>query len=152
MNISFDTEFHNIYNPNFSSQESSRSLSSIGRSVNEDGLHVQIDDSDNIYPSSRSSSSSSTPSVAEERDTISLTPNAITPNLSHIMNICSISKIEQPSLLTADSGLTPLNYRNPKSSLSYYHNHHQSSLQNPSLNPTQNLQSKSKKNFDKSLQ
>lgn len=33
-------------------------------------------------------------SVAEERDTISLTPNAITPNLSRLMNVCSFSKNE----------------------------------------------------------
>jgi len=42
-------------------------------------------------------------SVAEERDTISATAIAVTPNISRIMNICSISKIEQHSLLTIDS-------------------------------------------------
>ena len=42
--------------------------------------------------------SSSELSVAEERDTITATPNAATPNLSRIMNICSISKIEQYSI------------------------------------------------------
>lgn len=64
------------------------------------------------------SDSSSSPSVAEERDTISVTPIAITPNLSRIMNICSISKIEQPSIITAESECTPKPFRAPKSQLS----------------------------------
>lgn len=116
MNISFDSEYHNIYDPRFSSEESSRSLSSIERSVYEDCLPLEIEESDEDY-----SSSSSTPSVAEERDTISLTPNAITPNLSRIMNICSISKIEQPSIITVESiGPTPIPYRSTKSYLSYH--------------------------------
>lgn len=39
--------------------------------------------------------SSSEMSVAEERDTISVAPNTgVTPNMSRIINICSISKIE----------------------------------------------------------
>lgn len=120
-NISFDSDVHNIYDPVFSSEGSDRSLSSIARSVYDDVMQpvleidVDIDDDENY-----SSNSSSNPSVAEERDTISLTPNAITPNLSRIMNICSISKIEQPSVLTLDSNNTPSIYRNPKSSLSYH--------------------------------
>jgi len=47
--------------------------------------------------------SSSQMSVAEERDTITVTPNAATPNLSRIMNICSISKIESHSSGIMDS-------------------------------------------------
>ena len=38
-------------------------------------------------------------SIAEERDTISLHANAITPNLSRVINNCSISKMEQKNLL-----------------------------------------------------
>lgn len=94
MNISFESEIYNIYNPKFSSEEGSprsRSLSSIERSIYHDFVAPTI----NIRSDSRlSESDSSSPSVAEERDTISITPNAITPNLSRIMNICSISKIE----------------------------------------------------------
>ena len=93
MNISFESDFHNIYDPVFSSDGSqSRSLSSIERSVYHDYIPIKInkasDDEGDV------NSESSDPSVAEERDTISITPNAITPNLSRIMNICSISKIE----------------------------------------------------------
>ena len=81
---------HNIYNPVFTSENShSRSLSSLERSLYKDYSPIRLDGS-----RERCSSGSSTPSVAEERDTISLTPNAITPNLSRIMNICSISKID----------------------------------------------------------
>lgn len=118
MNISFESEVHNIYNPRFSSEGScSRSVSSLERSIYHDFVPPTI----NIRSDSNSvdSNSSSSPSVAEERDTISITPNAITPNLSRIMNICSISKIEQPSILTADSDLTPASYRAPKSQLSH---------------------------------
>jgi hypothetical protein len=70
------------------------------------------------------SRSSSNPSVAEERDTISLTPNAITPNLSRIMGVCSISKIEQYSNITNDSCNQPgfPHPRLPKSSLSHHKN------------------------------
>lgn len=114
-NLSFESKEYNIYNPNFSSQNSqiSRNLSSLERSIYEDFVPLIIEPLPDVM-----SSCSSTPSVAEERDTISLTPNAITPNLSRIMNICSISKIEQPSILISESGMTPLPYRAPKSQLS----------------------------------
>jgi hypothetical protein len=86
-NISFESEIFNIYDPKYSSENnSSRSISSIERSVYEDYRPIEIDN--------LSSSNSSSPSVAEERDIISLTPNARTPNLSRIINKCSISKIE----------------------------------------------------------
>lgn len=94
MNISFESEAFNIYDPKFSSD---------GEDVQDDTLDEMSlieKGSDNVELRSRSSSN---PSVAEERDTISLTPNAVTPNLSRIMGVCSISKIEQHSNLTLDS-------------------------------------------------
>lgn len=48
-------------------------------------------------------SSDSNMSIAEERDTISLTANAITPNLSRVINHCSISKMEQLNLINVIS-------------------------------------------------
>ncbi|CDW91683.1 UNKNOWN [Stylonychia lemnae] len=115
MNISFDSDYHNIYNPVFSSENSgSRSVSSIEKSVYQDFSPIRLEGSRDEF-----SSGSSTPSVAEERDTISLTPNAITPNLSRIMNICSISKIDQLSILNPNTEISPLPYRAPKSQLSF---------------------------------
>lgn len=63
-----------------------------------------------------SETSESELSVAEERDTISKSFNGGTPNLSRIMNICSISKIEQPSMLTNESNSSP----KPLSQMSFH--------------------------------
>lgn len=111
MNISFESSIHNIYNPKFSSEGGSRALSSIERSVYEDYEPLEVE---------RISSDSSNPSVAEERDTITVTPNVATPNLSRIMNLHSISKIEEHTSTTYDFQKSPSspNSRKPKSSLS----------------------------------
>lgn len=82
-NISFESEIHNIYNPVYTSDQED-SLDSI----------YKIDDNIEIKVTHRSSDSNSDLSVAEERDTIDLSQNAITPNLSRVLNNCSISKME----------------------------------------------------------
>ena len=103
MNISFESQVFNIYDPRFSSEEDSPiddddtviDISLIrGKSIDDEEEMEEPDLGEDLQIRSRSSSN---PSVAEERDTISLTPNAITPNLSRIMGVCSISKIEQHS-------------------------------------------------------
>ena len=90
LDISFESECHNIYAPHYTS-ESERGpsrLSSVESEFMGDCLRVNLESN---------GETESAPSVAEERDTISASNNAATPNLSWIINICSISKIEQHS-------------------------------------------------------
>jgi hypothetical protein len=135
--ISFDSDVHNIYDPVFTASENESSpCSNIRPSIWDDCGSLQEDPGYLAEMSPKSIKgaistsnmfnplvladnydSSSDMSVAEERDTISVAANTgVTPNLSRIMNICSISKIEQHSMMTFDS---PNPYLLSKSSLSH---------------------------------
>jgi hypothetical protein len=94
---------HNIYDPKYSSDESRPPHITSQRS-SELPLGYTININESIDNSESTISSDSRLSVAEERDTISITPNAVTANLSRIMNLCSISRIiDQPSIMILDS-------------------------------------------------